>query len=95
MLISKVELPVSDAVGGGPVLRRRPRPPDPPCVAASCGVRSGCQCWCSFPARWSRACTTAPSPSPKTALLRPRPGLQERVPLLERDGLDEFTLSTL
>jgi hypothetical protein len=54
--------------------------------------RSDSQYCCSIPALWSQVATTAPSPFPKAAIAEAKTWLQERVPLLERDGLDEFTL---
>ena len=69
MLISQVELPVSDTVQAarfyGDVLALPTR------HGWRCRAGRGwaCQCCCSIPARWSRARITAPLPSLKTALL--------------------------
>jgi catechol 2,3-dioxygenase-like lactoylglutathione lyase family enzyme len=73
MLISKVELPVSDAAQAarfyGDVLGLPIRT-----GGGVVEVAVGLSVMLLDPGRWSRARTTAPLPSPKTALLRPRPG---------------------
>jgi catechol 2,3-dioxygenase-like lactoylglutathione lyase family enzyme len=73
MLISKVELPVSDAVRAarfyGDVLGLPIRT-----GGGVVEVEVGLSVLLLDPGRWSGARTTAPSPSQKTALLRPRPG---------------------
>jgi hypothetical protein len=73
MLISQVELPVLDAVRAarcnGDVLGLPTRT-----GGGVVEVEVGLSVLLLPPARWSRVCTTARSPFPKTALLRPRPG---------------------
>src|SRR5512133_2446536 len=73
MLIRQVELPVSDAVQAarfyGDVLGL------PTCTGGGVvQVEVGPSVLLLHPGRWSRGRITAPSPSPKTALLRQRPG---------------------
>ena len=90
MLISQVELPVSDAVQAarfygdvlGMLIRR---------LAASWRSGSGCPCCRSA---WPGGAGRVPlrSDVPEDRFAEAKAWLEERVPLLERDGLDEFTL---
>ncbi len=91
MLIREVELPVSNRRAGSPLLWRRAWPTDPDrrrrrgsrCRPVGAAADPGMV----EPGAYRSAITV-----PKDRFAEAKAWLQERVPLLEKDGLDEFRL---